>query len=71
MSAALCWGRGGGCQACGGGIGLCLLDTSLKGKAEYFEMEKDMRDGCGDEEDGGLKGLLLDALSRDHSLTPG
>lgn len=44
-------------------MGFCLLDTSLKGKAEHFEMKKDMCDGGGDEEDGGLKGLLLDALS--------
>lgn len=30
---------GAGCQACGGGMGFCLLDTSPKGKAEHFDMK--------------------------------
>ena len=44
-------------------MGFCLLDISPKGKAEHFEMREEMHGGGGDEGDGALKGLLLDALS--------
>lgn len=35
--------RGGGVSGMLWGNGVCLLDTSPKGKAEHFEMKKDMK----------------------------